>query len=69
MMNVKEKSKELRRGLLVFAGLALLTAMEYWIAIMAIPAVFLWVIAFLKAALVLVFFMHIGRLFITEGEH
>lgn len=69
MMKIKEKSRELRRGLLVFAGLALLTVMEYGIAIMGIPAIFLWVIAILKAALVLVFFMHIGRLFAAEGEH
>lgn len=69
MQNIKEKSKELRRGVLVFVCLALLTALEYWIAVMGIPAIFLWVIAILKAALVLVYFMHVGRLFTAEGEH
>ncbi len=67
-MDAQKKSQALRRGLLVFVGLGLLTALEYWIGIIAAPAVFLWAIAIVKAALVLIYFMHVGRLFRPDGE-
>ena len=67
-MNSAKKSIELRRGVLVFASLAVLTAIEYFIGVNQVPPIFLWVIAILKAALVLVYFMHIGRLVAAEGE-
>ncbi|MRR29628.1 hypothetical protein EG834_04735 [bacterium] len=68
MMETK-KTSELRRGLLVFLALAVLTAVEYVIGTNEAPTIFLWVIAILKAALVLVYFMHITRLSGSEGGH
>ncbi len=63
------KMDELRRGALVFLGLAVLTVVEYYLGTHEAPAIFLWVVALLKAGLVLIYFMHIGRVFRSEGEH
>ena len=52
-----KKTSELRRGVLVFLALAVLTAVEYIIGTNEAPTIFLWVIAILKGALVLVYFM------------
>jgi len=65
----KIKSDELTRGVAVFLGLALLTALEYVLAVSEVPAVLLWLIALVKAGLVLWFFMHIFRLSGSEGGH
>jgi len=64
-----KKTSELRRGVLVFLALAVLTAVEYIIGTNEAPTIFLWVIAILKGALVLVYFMHITRLSSSEGGH
>ena len=64
-----KKTSELRRGVLVFLALAVLTAVEYIIGTNEAPTIFLWVIAILKGALVLVYFMHITRLTGSEGGH
>ncbi|HEY4693316.1 MAG TPA: cytochrome C oxidase subunit IV family protein [Bellilinea sp.] len=64
-----KKTSELRRGVLVFLALAVLTAVEYIIGTNEAPTIFLWVIAILKGALVLVYFMHITRLSGSEGGH
>ena len=69
MQNKTSKMSPLARGLLIFTVLAALTAVEYFLAISSLPAVFLWTVAILKAALVLWFFMHISRLFEREEEH
>jgi cytochrome c oxidase subunit 4 len=66
MMETK-KNSELRRGVLVFLALAVLTVIEYIIGTNEAPTIFLWVIALLKAALVLVYFMHITRLSGSTG--
>ncbi len=68
-MQPKKSISELRRGVYVFAALAALTALEYWLGISQAEAIFLWVIAVLKAALVAVYFMHISRLFGAPGDH
>ncbi len=68
-MNQKKPISELRRGVYVFAALAVLTALEYWLGTSEYPAIFLWAIAILKVALVVVYFMHFGRLFSAEGGH
>ncbi len=65
---ISNKRDELRRGVMVFIALAVLTAIEYFIATHAAPRAFLWLIALIKAGLVLWFFMHLKRAF-TEGEH
>lgn len=63
------KMDELKRGVLVFIGLAVLTVIEYFLGVYEAAAIFLWIVAILKAGLVLVYFMHIGRVFRSEGEH
>jgi hypothetical protein len=65
----KSKSSELNRGVIIFIGLAILTIIEYILAISQLPVILLWMIAFGKAALVVWFFMHIFRLFRSEGGH
>jgi cytochrome c oxidase subunit 4 len=59
---------ELRRGVYVFIALAVLTAIEYILGTNEVPSIFLWMIAILKSALVLVYFMHISRIFGAEGD-
>ncbi len=63
------KKDELKQGLIVFAGLAVLTAIEYVVAITHLPAILLWVLALGKGGLVLWFFMHVKRAFRNEGGH
>lgn len=64
------KSSELRRGIIVLIALAVLTIIEYVLGYSESPAVFLWIIALLKAAAVLWFFMHLSRVFGSEeGGH
>ncbi|MRR32922.1 hypothetical protein EG834_21900 [bacterium] len=65
-----KKGLALRRGVIIFLGLAILTAVEFILAKMSVPSVILWIIALSKAGLVINFFMHISRLFEPdEGGH
>lgn len=63
------KSSELKRGVLVFVALAILTVVEYVIGINQVPVIFMWLIALAKAGLVIWFFMHVIRAFRSEGGH
>ncbi|HWQ04904.1 MAG TPA: cytochrome C oxidase subunit IV family protein [Longilinea sp.] len=64
------KGLALRRGVIVFLALAVLTAVEFVAARSGVPSAILWIIAILKAALVINFFMHLSRLFQPdEGGH
>lgn len=57
-------------GLLVGLALAVLSGVEYYIGIHPNPsAVFLLLISVAKSLLVLYFFMHVYRLWRTEGSH
>jgi cytochrome c oxidase subunit 4 len=64
-----EQSNALRRGVIVLIVLAALTGIEYVVAVSGVPTIFLWILAILKAAIVLQFFMHVGRVFGSEEEH
>ena len=66
--NTGNKQDELRRGVIVFIALAVLTAIEYVIGTQEAPRIFLWMIALMKGGLVIWFFMHIKRIF-GEGGH
>ncbi|HEY9077960.1 MAG TPA: cytochrome C oxidase subunit IV family protein [Anaerolineaceae bacterium] len=66
-MQKSPKSIELRRGIVVFVALALLTGLEFLIAQLELTPVLLWILLLLKAGLVLWYFMHINRLWKTEG--
>lgn len=64
------KLSPLTRGVVVFAILAALTAIEFFLASLGAPATaFLVLIALAKAGLVLWYFMHLPRVFKSEGGH
>ncbi len=63
------KQDGLRRGVLVFIALAVLTVVEYVIGTQELPVAFLWLVALVKAGLVLWYFMHLKRAFSDEGGH
>ena len=63
-----EKSTALRLGLLVFIGLALLTAVEFAFALLVNFWQLLLLVSLFKAGLVMVYYMHVGKLFEAEAE-
>jgi heme/copper-type cytochrome/quinol oxidase subunit 4 len=64
----ESKFQELRRGVIIFIALAVLTAIEYALGVSGVPAILLWVLMLAKAGLVLYYFMHITRAFKDEGD-
>ena len=66
------KGTLLRRGVMVFVGLAILTGVEFWVAVGGLIASLplLAVIAISKTALIVEYYMHLRGVFQTdEGEH
>ena len=65
-----KKLDSLKRGIVVFLLLGVLTAIEYFLGVNEVPQILLWLIAITKMVLVLHYFMHILRLFRKdEGDH
>ncbi len=66
-----DKGALLKRGVLVFVGLAVLTGVEFYASRAPSSALaLLTIIAVGKAALILEYFMHLGKIFQgDEGEH
>ena len=62
------KAAAYRQGLIVFLGLAVLTIVEYFVAVSLNSAVLLLILALVKAALIVQYFMHVYRLW-REEEH
>ncbi len=62
------KFNALTRGVVVFIILGVLTAIEYVLGVIESPAILLWIVALIKAGLVLWYFMHLPRVFRTTGE-
>jgi hypothetical protein len=58
-----------RTGIIIVLVLAVLTLIEFYIAVATASVVFLMLIAALKAILVIWFFMHVKRLWAPEGSH
>jgi heme/copper-type cytochrome/quinol oxidase subunit 4 len=59
-----------RQGLLVLVGLAILTALEFLVAsALGGSIVFLFVLALVKAGLILQYYMHVNRLWSEEETH
>jgi len=54
---------------MVALALAVLTIVEFYVAITLGSAIFLMLIALFKAVIVINFFMHVSRLWSPEGEH
>lgn len=62
------KNDAYRRGMYVFIALVVLTIVEYFIGVALNSAVLLFIVALLKAALIVQFFMHIYRLWREESH-
>ncbi len=64
------KLSPLTRGIVVFVILAILTTIEYLMAINEVPVILLWTVAIIKLLLVVQFFMHFNRVINPEkGGH
>lgn len=61
-----KKTNPLQRGVFVFIGLAVLTGIEFLLAINEVPQILLWTVALIKLVLVMQYFMHIYRIFRSE---
>lgn len=64
-----DAATELKRGVIVFGVLALLTLVEYFLGVNLVPAIWMWLVALVKAGLVIWFFMHVFRVFDSQGGH
>jgi hypothetical protein len=58
-----------RRSALIALGLAVLTVLEYFVAVQLESAIFLMLIAVFKAVIVIQAYMHVSRLWSPEEEH
>ncbi|PKO18265.1 MAG: hypothetical protein CVU39_02165 [Chloroflexi bacterium HGW-Chloroflexi-10] len=56
------KLPPLKRGVVVFAILSVLTAIEYILSINEVAQIFLWTVAIIKLLFVVQFFMHFYRI-------
>ncbi len=63
-----KKAEAYRRGLYVFLFLAVMTIVEYYVGISLNSALLLFVLALVKAAAVVQYFMHIARLWREESH-
>jgi cytochrome c oxidase subunit 3 len=69
MSHLQDKSSAFRQGLVIFIYLAVLTALEYFVAITFDAVMILVTIAIIKAALIMYYYMHIYKLNEdSEGE-
>src|SRR5258706_12287826 len=62
MSHTQDKSSALLQGIVIFVYLAVLTALEYFIAVTFNGVSILAIVAVVKAALVIYFYMHIYKL-------
>lgn len=67
MTHTQDKSSALAQGLVIFIFLAVLTALEFGIAILLNSVVLLILVALVKAGLVAYYYMHINKL--NQDEH
>lgn len=65
----ERKSKAYRASILTAIILAVLTVIEYFVALVTPSAIILLLMGLLKAYFVVVNFMHVARLWKPEGEH
>lgn len=62
MSHILDKSSAFRQGVVIFVYLAVLTALEYFVAVMFQAVSILVMVAVIKAALILYYYMHIYKL-------
>lgn len=65
----QKKAAALQRGVVILVILAVLTIVEYLLATMTSLTFLLILIALLKAAIVIQYFMHLPRVFAEDGGH
>lgn len=63
-----DKKSIYRLGIIVFLALAVLTGVEFWVSNALNSAVLLLIIALIKAALIVQYYMHIARLWREESH-
>ena len=68
MLHIQDKSSAFRQGMVIFIYLAVLTVLEYFIAITFGSFFILVTVAVIKAALVMYYYMHIYKLNEDSGE-
>ena len=68
-MNNSARTKAYGRSAMIALTLAVLTIVEFYIAISLDSAIFLMLIALFKAVIVVQAYMHVSRLWSPEGEH
>ena len=64
----EKRAAAYRQGFIVFVALAVLTIVEYFASTALNSTVLLIIIALIKAALIVQFFMHISRLWREESH-
>lgn len=68
-MNSENKANVYRTGINVFIALAVLTIVEYFVSLSSFNStVLLFIIAFIKAAAIVNWFMHVYRLWRPDEE-
>jgi cytochrome c oxidase subunit 4 len=65
----EKKQAAYRIGVIIFIVLAVLTAVEYVVGLQPNTTVILFIIALIKAGLVVQYFMHVSKLWSEEGSH
>jgi cytochrome c oxidase subunit IV len=65
----KRRSGYYRQGVVVMLALAVLTGLEYAVALFTTSGILLMLIALFKAGLVVQYFMSVARLWSPEEEH
>lgn len=63
-----KKRAAYRTGIVVFVVLAVLTAVEFYLASVSGTVAGLFIIALVKAALIIRYFMHVNRLWAEESH-
>jgi heme/copper-type cytochrome/quinol oxidase subunit 4 len=63
-----KKSAAVRQGLVILGILAALTLIEYFVGVF-LPWGWLLLLALIKAVVVVQYFMHVSRVFSSEGGH
>ncbi|MHB8778916.1 MAG: cytochrome c oxidase subunit 3 [Anaerolineales bacterium] len=67
MSHILDKSSAFRQGMVIFVYLAVLTALEYFVAVTFQAVSILVMVAVIKAALILYYYMHIYKLNAESG--
>lgn len=65
----KRRSAAYRVSVTVAIVLAVITIVEYYLALITSSAIIMFLIGLLKAYAIVVYFMHVARLWSPEGAH